>query len=80
MRYKDVIENNKSDLNNLLIFDVYTPEMIYEFVRRNNMEDRVKWDQILQRLWLIDHHLQQIKASHADQDLTKVLKMVFGFT
>lgn len=78
MRYKDVIENNKADLNNLLIFDVYTPEQIYEFVKRNNMEDRIKWEQILQKLWLIDHHLQHMKANHADEDLKKTLQMVFG--
>ena len=79
MKYKDVIENNKTDLNNLLIFDVYTPEMIYEFVQKNNMEDRLSYKQILDNLWLIDYHLQHQKANHADEDLREVLKRIFGF-
>lgn len=50
-----------------------------EFVKRNGLEDKIDAESVAQKWYLIDHHLQQIKANRADEDLKKALKLVFNY-
>lgn len=79
MFYTQIIENNKSDLNSLLIFDVLSQDDVIDFIRRNGQSDKISEQQIIQKWHLIDYHLQKIKTNRADEDLKKALKETFKF-
>jgi len=79
MKYTDVVENNKSDLNSLLIFDVLSQDDVIDFIRRNGQSEKISEQQIIQKWHLIDYHLQKIKTNRADEDLKKALKETFKF-
>ena len=38
MRFKDVMENNTAELNKLYVYDMLTPNLIWEFVVRKGMD------------------------------------------
>lgn len=78
MKYTHVVENNKVDLNNLYVYDLWTPELIMEFARNNGLVMDGGIAAIKEKMFIIDNILQQIKSEKSDEDMKKCLKKVFS--
>lgn len=77
MKYNQVVESNTADLNHIYVYDVLSPQNVFEYGLKNGYNVGSA-ENVLKKMFIVDDHLQRVKAEHADEDLQKVMRTVFG--